>query len=106
MGISIYLVIRKGMYCLHIAENITNDELKNHLVPYNYTPVIHTVASWTYSTNRLHFSLVVDDFTIKYSNKACDNYILQSLMSIYTIFLSSDLKIFLPIHYIMRHTIR
>ena len=62
----IYVRIEKGMYGLVQAVIIANDALKGHLNPYGYTPANITQGLWTHTDRDINFTLVVDDFGIKY----------------------------------------
>jgi hypothetical protein len=60
--------ISKGMCRLPQAGIIAFNQLKNHLANHDYAPCTHTPGIWTHSTRDITFSLVVDDFGIKYTN--------------------------------------
>ena len=62
----IYLEIRKGMPGLKQAGNIANQRLTKHLAKFGYTPVEHTPSLWKHNTRPIMFTLVVDDFGVKY----------------------------------------
>jgi hypothetical protein len=62
----IYMEIRKGMPGLKQAGRIANDRLTLHLAKFGYSPVPRTPSLWTYATRPIAFSLVVDDFGVKY----------------------------------------
>ena len=66
----VYIEIRKGMYGLPHAGKIANDRLCKHLKPYGYAPVKHTPGLWKHTTKPISFTLVVDDFGIKYTDLA------------------------------------
>ena len=61
--------IQKGMYGLPQAGKIANDKLKLHLAKFGYKPAPITLGLWSHQTRPLQFSLVVDDFGIKYERK-------------------------------------
>ena len=65
----IYMEIHKGVPGLKQAVRISNDRLKIHLTLFGYAPVPHTPALWKHATRDITFSLVVDDFSIKYFDK-------------------------------------
>ena len=65
----VYLEIRKGMPSLKQAGRIANDQLKYRLAKFGFAPVIRTPALWRHDTNPIWFSLVVDDFGVKYIEK-------------------------------------
>ena len=58
------------MYGLPPAGKIAKDRIQTHLVPYGYTPVQHTPRLCCHHTRPITFTLVVDDFSIKYTNLA------------------------------------
>ena len=64
----IYLKIVKGMYGLKQAGIIANMELTRHLDKFGYHSVQHTPGLCKHNTGATIFTLVVDDFTIKYAS--------------------------------------
>jgi hypothetical protein len=81
----VYIEIRKGMYGLPQAGKLANQQLTTHLAKYGYTPTAHTPGLWQHDQRPITFSLVVDDFGIKYVNKADAEHLLQALRDKYTI---------------------
>ena len=65
----IYLDIRKGIPGLKQASRIANNRLKAYLVKFCFTPVPRTPALCKHNTKPIFFSLVVDDFGVKYIGK-------------------------------------
>ena len=63
----IYMRIKKGMYGLKQARIITNQKLVKPMDPFGYNPVQHTPSLWIHDTRNTIFSLVVDNFCVKYS---------------------------------------
>ena len=49
------------------AARLANERLEHQLAPYGYAPVQHTPSLWKHESNGILFSLVVDDFGIKYT---------------------------------------
>ena len=45
---------------------ITHEALREHLKPYGYAPENITQGLWTHTDRDINFTLVVDDFGIKY----------------------------------------
>jgi hypothetical protein len=64
-----YAEIRKAMYGLKESEFIANQELKIVLAKAGYVPTKFTPGLYTRKTRPIAFSLVVDDFGVKYVNK-------------------------------------
>jgi hypothetical protein len=62
----VYIEIQKGMYGLPQAGILVNELLKRNLAKDGYRPTTHTHGLWTQDTRPISFSLVVDDFGVKY----------------------------------------
>jgi hypothetical protein len=62
----VYIEIRKGMYGLKQAGLLANQLLQTRLAPFGYYPARHTPGLWLHKTRPISFTLVVDDFTVKY----------------------------------------
>jgi hypothetical protein len=62
----VYIKIQKGMYGLPQAGILANDLLQRNLAKAGYQPTTHTHGLWTHNTRPISFSLVVDDFGVKY----------------------------------------
>ena len=65
----IYMEIRKGIPGFKQTDRIANDRLKIHLAQFRYAPVLLTPALWKHATRDITFSIVVNDFSIKYAGK-------------------------------------
>ena len=61
--------IRKGMYGLPQAGLLAQQRLNAHLLKLGYTKCTHTPDLYTHHTRPTTFTLVVDDFGIKYNSK-------------------------------------
>ena len=72
------------MYGLKQAGIITNTELTKHLDKFGYYPVQNTPGLWRHKTRATIFTLVVDDFAIKYATHQDTEHLLQALRSKYT----------------------
>jgi hypothetical protein len=64
----IYVEIRKAIYGLPQAGILSNLLLRKRLAPAVYYEVAHTPGLWRHVTRPIQFSLVVDDFGVKYDN--------------------------------------
>ena len=62
--------IWKGMYGLKQASRIANDQLKHHLKASGYMTCKYTPGIFTLVSLKIYFSLFVNDFGVKYTNKA------------------------------------
>jgi hypothetical protein len=65
----VYIEIRKGMYGLKQAGLLANQLLQTRLAPFGYNRARHTLGIWLHKTRPISFTLVVDDFTVKYVGK-------------------------------------
>ena len=79
----VYIQVRKGMPGLKQAGKIANIRLTKHLEQYGYRPCQRTPSLWKHDTRPISFTLVVDDFGVKYvgiehfhhlQNALCDLY--------------------------------
>ena len=78
-----YMDIRKGMPGLKQSGRLASDHLTKNLARNRYAPVPHTPSLWRHHTSDLVFSLVVDNFGIKYTRKADADHLLKSLQEDY-----------------------
>jgi hypothetical protein len=65
----LYIEIRKGMYGLKQAGLLANQLLQTRLAPFGYYPARHTPGLWLHKNPPISFTLVVDDFAVKYVGK-------------------------------------
>ena len=79
----IYLEIRKGMYGLPQAGILANEQLQRNLKPHGYYPCRYTPGLWRHKTRAITFSLVVDDFGIKYIHKEDVQHLYNTLHTYY-----------------------
>ena len=82
------------MYELTQAGKIANDKLKLHLANFGYEPAPITPGLWRHQNTPLQFSLVVDDFGIKYERQEDITHILDELKTIYKISEDWDGKLY------------
>jgi hypothetical protein len=79
----VYIEIRKGMYGLKQEGLLANQLLQNRLAPFGYYPARHTPVLWLHKTRPISFTLVVDDFTVKYVGKQHAEHLRNSLWRTY-----------------------
>ena len=79
----VYIKIKKGMYGLRQAAVLAYNNVVRLLEPYGYAPVPGTQGIWKHKDKPTRFCLCVDDFGIKYYNKADVEHLLQALSSHY-----------------------
>ena len=73
------------MYVLVQAGIITHDALKVNLKPYSYAPAKITQGIWTHTVIDIHFTLVVDEFGIKYIHKKDAYHLISALQTKYEV---------------------
>jgi hypothetical protein len=75
--------IEKGMYGLPQAGKIAQDQLIANLAPYGYKPVKRTPGLWRHITKPTKFTLVVDDFGVKYEGVEDANHLINAIKANY-----------------------
>jgi hypothetical protein len=75
----IYAEARKGMYELPQVGKLTNNRLAKFLDPRGYVPCKHTHGLWRDTKSDLMFTLVVDDFGVRYTKKADATRLMDTL---------------------------
>jgi hypothetical protein len=81
----VYMEIRKGMSGLEQAGRIAYDRLTTHLAKFRYCPIPITPSLWKHYTHPIAFSLVVDDFGVKYVGQEYALHLLGALRKLYTV---------------------
>jgi hypothetical protein len=81
----VYLKIRKGMYSLKQEGILANKMSQKRLKPFGYHPARHTPGLWLHTTKPTAFSLVVDDFSVKYGTEAGAHHLRNALLRYYEI---------------------
>ena len=77
--------IRRSIYGPPIAVALANKGLKLNLTPNVYFEVPNTPGLWRNITRPISFSLVVDDFCVKYIDKADADHLVSALEKHYEI---------------------
>jgi hypothetical protein len=80
--------IQKGMYGLAQAGILANELLQRNLAKDGYRPTTHAHGLWTHDTRPISFSLVVDDFGVKYVGQEHSEHLMTCIKKSYSI--SSD----------------
>ena len=81
------MYIHKGILGLKQAGRITKEILELHLAKFGYAPVARTSSLWKHATKDIPFSLVVDDFGVKYVDKENADHLIQALNKMYIIYI-------------------
>ena len=75
----VYLEIRKAIYGLPQAGILANKQLREKLESAGYYEVAHTPGLWRHVTRPVQFSLVVDDFGVKYIGKENAEHLIHAI---------------------------
>jgi hypothetical protein len=75
----VYCKIRKGMYGLPQAGIIAQQLLETRLAVHGYHQSTTTPGLWQHGMRPICFTLVVDDFGVKYINKADAEHLLNAI---------------------------
>jgi hypothetical protein len=75
----VYLEIRRGMYGLPQAGILANQLLTKRLEPQGYYQCRHTPRLWRHKWRPILFSLVVDDFGVKYVGREHVDHLIASV---------------------------
>ena len=81
---SVLFEVNQGMYGLPQAGYLAQQRLIEHLRKHHFHQT-DTPCLFRHSTNGTTFALVVDDFGVKYKNKATAEHLIRALQEIYTI---------------------
>jgi hypothetical protein len=81
----LYMEIRKGMYGLPQAGILANQLLRKRLKPHGYFEVPNTPGLWKHKHRPTVFTLVVDDFGIKYTGDEHAKHLIATLEQYYTV---------------------
>ena len=81
----VYVEIRKGIYGLPQAGILANTQLIELLATHGYHQCTHTHGLFTHTTRPISFTLVVDDFGVKYIGIENAEHLLGVLQSAYEV---------------------
>jgi hypothetical protein len=79
----VHIEIRKGMYGLKQAVLLANQLLQTRLAPFGYYLARHMPGLWLHKTRQITFSLIVDDFDVKYMGKQHAGHLINALLQSY-----------------------
>ena len=75
----VYVEMRRAIYGLPQADILANKELQKYLSPAGYYEVAHTPGPWRHATQPVQFTLVVDDFGVKYVGKEHVDHLIKAI---------------------------
>ena len=79
----VYVCIKNALYGLKEAGKLANDDLKKNLARHGYLPVTHTLGLFQHITRPISFTLVTDDFGVKYVNKTDAEHLVNVISTYY-----------------------
>ena len=79
----VYTRIEKGMYGLPQAGILANHQLRKNLLPFGYYPCKNTPGLWKHTWRPIMFTLVVDDFGVKYTGREHADHLISALQTLY-----------------------
>ena len=77
--------ISKGIYGLPEAEKLSQDRIVQHLATNEYIQCANTPCLFVHKTNRVAFTLVVDDFHSKFKECQSADHLLNGFRELYKI---------------------
>ena len=80
-----YWEIWGGMYGLSQVGILAHQKLKKYLKPFGYEPVEFTLGLWVNKQQNILFTLVVDDFGVKYIDLKNAKHLIDALEKEYAI---------------------
>jgi hypothetical protein len=89
----VYIEIRKSMYGLKQAGFLANQLLQKRLAPFGYYPAQHTPGLWLHKSRPIAFSLIVDDFAVKYVGKQHADHLRNALLKSYELTTNWEAKV-------------
>ena len=81
----VYMKIQRGLYGLPQSGILANKLLRERLKPHGYYELPHTPELWKHVTLPVQFTLVVDDFGVKYTGKENIQHLINALKETYEI---------------------
>jgi hypothetical protein len=79
----VFLEIRRAVWGLPQAGILANKFLRKRLAPHGYYECVNTPGLWRHATRPITFSLVVDDFGMKYVGKEHADHLIKCLKEKY-----------------------
>ena len=81
----VYIEMRRAVWGLPQAGIIANKRLRRKLAPFGYFECENTPGLWYHKTRPISFTLVVDDFGVKYMGKEHALHLIDSIKSSYSL---------------------
>ncbi len=72
----VHLEMRQAVWGLSQAGILANKQLRQKLAPFGYFKSTNTLGLWYHESQPITFTLVVDDFGVKYVNKEAVDHLI------------------------------
>jgi hypothetical protein len=97
----VYLEMRRAVWGLPQAGILANKLLQKRLLPHGYYECKHTPGLWRHLTRPISFTLVVDDFRVKYVGREHVNHLIKCIKIKYELTEDwlSDLRCGIKLHW-------
>jgi hypothetical protein len=79
----VYIEVRKGMYGLNQAGLLANQLIQTRLSPFGYNQARHTPGLWLHKTRPISFTLVVNDFAVRFVSNQHAEHLRNALLLTY-----------------------
>jgi hypothetical protein len=79
----VYAEVCRGMYGLPQAGRLANEQLRECLEPYGYFPCPITPGLWKDTNSDLMFTLVIDNFGVRYTDRQDVEKLISTLQNKY-----------------------
>ena len=81
----VYIEMRRAVWGLPQAGILANRRLRRKLAPFGYFECVNTPGLWYHETRPISFTLVVDDFGVKFVGKEHALHLIESIKKTYTL---------------------
>jgi hypothetical protein len=81
----VYIEMRRAVWGLPQSGILANKRLHHKLAPFGYYESANTPGLWRHESRPLTFTLIVDNFGIKFVNKAKVDHLISSIKKMYTL---------------------
>jgi hypothetical protein len=81
----VHLEMRRAVWGLPQAGILANKRLRQKLAPFGYSECVDTPGLWIHQTRPISFTLIVDNFGVKYVSQVDVDHLIASVRSTYTL---------------------
>ncbi len=81
----VHIEMRRAVWGLPQAGILANKRLRRKLAPFGYSESVNTPGLWTHTSRPISFTLVVDDFRVKYVAQDDVEHLMTSITSTYSV---------------------